>query len=39
MKPFRPNARQTLKTYCEVPVTVLEDSDLLADWARRAADR
>ena len=39
MKPFRPNARQTLETYYEVPVTVLEDSDLLADWARRAADR
>ena len=39
MNPFRLSVKQTLKSYYEVPVTVLEDSDLLADWARRAADR
>jgi DNA transformation protein len=38
MKPFRPNARQTLKTYYEVPVEVLEDSDTLAEWARSAIE-
>ena len=36
MKPFRPNAKQTLKNYYEVPVEVLEDRDELAEWARRA---
>src|SRR5437867_8432230 len=25
MKPFRPNAKQTLKTYYEVPVDLIED--------------
>jgi DNA transformation protein len=33
-KPFRPNARQTLKSYYEVPVDILEDQDRLAGWAR-----
>jgi DNA transformation protein len=36
MGPFRPNARQTLKTYYEVPADVIEDCDALAEWARRA---
>lgn len=36
MGPFRPNARQTLKTYYEVPVDVLEDDEALAAWASRA---
>ncbi len=36
MKPFRPNAKQTLKTYYEVPPEVLEDADQLAVWARLA---
>ena len=35
-EPFRPNRRQTLKTYWEVPADVLEDPDLLVDWARDA---
>ena len=38
MKPFRPNAKQTLKTYYEVPVDVLEDAGELAIWARQASD-
>ena len=37
MKPFRPNARQTLKSYYEVPPDVLENRDLLRRWAERAA--
>jgi DNA transformation protein len=33
MKPFRPNPRQTLKSYYQVPVEVLEDSEQLCQWA------
>lgn len=36
MGPFRPNPKQTLKTYYEVPVEVLEDDEELAAWAERA---
>jgi DNA transformation protein len=42
MKPFRPRAAsrgrpaQTLWSYYEVPVEVLEDDDQLAAWAERA---
>ena len=38
MQPFRPNAKQTLKTYYEVPLDVLEDSEELTIWARQASD-
>lgn len=37
MKPFRPNATQTLNTYCEVPVDVLEDAGELTIWAQQAS--
>ena len=37
MKPFRPSEKQTLKNYYEVPADVLEDAELLVEWARRAA--
>ena len=36
MKPFRPNAKQTLKRYYEVPVDIVEDRDRLATWAKKA---
>jgi DNA transformation protein len=36
MQPFRPNTRQTLQSYYEVPVDVLEDHEQLAAWARQA---
>ncbi len=36
MKPFRPNARQTLKSYYQVPVEIIEDRDQLARWAEKA---
>ena len=36
MGPFRPNPRQTLARYYEVPAEVLEDPDQLAIWAARA---
>jgi DNA transformation protein len=36
MKPFRPNARQTLKSYYQVPVDIIEDRDELRQWAVKA---
>jgi DNA transformation protein len=38
MKPFKPNVKQTLKTYYEVPVDVLEDAGELTRWAREAGN-
>lgn len=38
MKPFRPNPKQTLKTYYEVPVDVLEDAGELTKWAQQASN-
>ena len=37
MAPFRPNDRQTLRTYYEVPGDVLENRAELAGWADEAA--
>jgi DNA transformation protein len=34
--PFRPNERQTLKSYYEVPPDVLAESEALRSWAREA---
>lgn len=36
MGPFRPNAKQTLTTYYEVPPDILEDNEALAVWAKQA---
>jgi DNA transformation protein len=36
MGPFRASQKQTLTSYYEVPVDVLEDDEELAAWARRA---
>jgi DNA transformation protein len=33
MEPFRPNERQTLKSYYEVPPDVLDDQEALLSWA------
>jgi DNA transformation protein len=33
MKPFRPNAKQTLTSFYEVPLDILEDAELLGQWA------
>jgi DNA transformation protein len=38
MKPFRPSAKQTLHTYYEVPVDVLEDAGELTVWAQQASN-
>lgn len=37
-KPFRPNGKQTLKSYYQVPVEIIEDADALPEWARQAID-
>ena len=37
MQPFRPNAKQTLKSFYEVPVDVIEDGERLTTWALRAS--
>ena len=37
MLPFRPNARQILKQYYEVPLDILEDRTDLTVWAHTAA--
>lgn len=39
MKPFRPNAKQMLKNYYEVPLEILEHSEHLTAWASQAAER
>jgi DNA transformation protein len=39
MKPFKPDARMTLKTYYEVPADVLEDRETLHAWSLKAAAR
>ena len=36
MQPCRPNFRQTLKSYYEIPVDILEDHEQLTAWARQA---
>jgi DNA transformation protein len=36
MKPFRPNAKQTLKNYYEVPAEIIEEPDQLVDWTQVA---
>jgi len=36
MNPFQPNAKQTLKSFYEVPVGVIENSEHLTEWAKQA---
>jgi DNA transformation protein and related proteins len=36
MKPFRPNAKQTFKSFYEVPVDIIEDPEHLAEWATQS---
>jgi DNA transformation protein len=39
MTSFRPNPKQTLKSFYEVPVEVLEDAEQLTMWAGQSAKR
>lgn len=36
MEPFKPSARQTIRTYYEVPADVIEDRGSFVKWAERA---
>ncbi len=36
MRPFRPNAKQTLKSYFQVPVEMIEDNGRLCEWAKKS---
>lgn len=36
MKPFRPSAKITLKSFYEVPADVLENTDEMTEWAATA---
>ncbi|MGZ8386407.1 MAG: TfoX/Sxy family protein [Nitrospira sp.] len=39
MKPFRPNAKQTLKSFYQVPVDIIEDAEALTNWVAQAVKR
>ncbi len=39
MKPFRPNAKQTLKSLYEVPIDIIEDAEALTQWATEAVEK
>jgi len=36
MKPFRPNTKQHLSSYYEVPADIMEDAEQFESWAREA---
>jgi DNA transformation protein and related proteins len=38
MEPFHPNPKQKLKNYYEVPEEILEDKEMLIQWARRSSE-
>lgn len=38
MKPFKPNAKQTLNSYYEVPMDILENAEALTIWAQQAGN-
>lgn len=37
MKPFSPSEKQTLKNYYEIPSEILEQKEMLSQWAISAA--
>jgi DNA transformation protein and related proteins len=39
MKPFRPSAKQMLKSFYEVPIDVIEDAEALTQWATEAVEK
>lgn len=39
MKPFSPTAKQTLKSFYEVPIDVMEDTEQVVAWALESANR
>jgi DNA transformation protein and related proteins len=39
MKPFRPNAKQTLISFYEVPIDVQEDAEQFVAWGQESTER
>ena len=39
MSPFRPNPKQTLRSFYEVPIEIVEDAEQLTDWAAASVIR
>ncbi|MCS6303136.1 MAG: TfoX/Sxy family protein [Nitrospira sp.] len=39
MKPFQPNPKQTLTSFYEVPIDVIEDAEVLTQWAAEAVEK
>ena len=39
VKPFRPNAKQTLTSFYEVPIDIIEDAEALTQWATKAVGK
>ncbi len=39
MKPFHPNVKQTLISFYEVPIDVLEDAEQLVAWGQESVER
>jgi len=39
MSPFRPNSKQTLRSFYEVPIQIIEDGEQLTEWAAASVHR
>ena len=39
MSPFRPNPKQTLTSFYEVPIHIIEDNEQLTDWATASVNQ
>jgi len=39
MSPFRPNGKQTLTSFYEVPIEIVEDVEQLTEWAKDSVPR
>jgi len=39
MKPFRPTPKQTLNSFYEVPIDLIEDAEVLTQWATEAVEK
>ncbi|HET9129905.1 MAG TPA: hypothetical protein VFO86_03095 [Terriglobia bacterium] len=37
--PFRPNTKQTLTSFYEVPIDVIEDAEVSTQWATEAIEK
>ena len=39
MKPFRPNSKQILRSFYEVPIEIVEDAGQLTDWVAASVNQ